>query len=307
MGASTRVLIVVAASALIGAGLLVSQAFRASPPPVPAIPPPAPPVLSSAVLVAGTDLPAGKFLEEDDLVWHDRPNTALRPDFFVKGSDVSAALVGAMLTRAVRTGEPILRNDALLPRDRGFLAAKLTPDKRSVSVAVDEVSGNAGLIQPGDHVDVIVTRTLAPTEPPARQVVGEMVAENLRVIAVDQALRAETEQGPAETAKQEAHAAPAAGANAAPRHATARTVTLEVTPRQAELLVVAAALGKLTLALRSITERFSDSPAAKPSGAAVWAGDVMHSLVLLSPRASPHAEPTAQVVVLRGVTAKQPK
>ncbi len=303
MGTGNRILIVVAAFALVGAGLLVSQAFRASPPPVPVTPAPAPPVLSSGVLVAGADLPAGKFLEEDDLVWHDRPNTALRPDFFVEGSDISATLVGAMLIRSVRTGEPILRNDAILPRDRGFLSAKLTPDKRSVSVAVDEVSGNAGLIQPGDHVDVIVTRTLAPTEPPARQVVGEMVAENLRVIAVDQALRAEAEQGQAETVKQETHGTPA---NAAPRHATARTVTLEVTPHQAELLVVAAALGKLTLTLRSVAERSGESPTAAPSGAAVWAGDVMRSLFLLSPPV-PHAEPAAQVVVLRGVGARQPK
>lgn len=303
MAAGNRILIGVAAVALAGAGLLVSRAV--APPPAPVMPAPPPVVANSAILVAKTDLPAGKFLQEDDLAWHDRPVTALRPDFFVKGSDVSGSVVGAVLTRPLRSGEPLLRNDALSTRDHGFLAAVLEPDKRSVSVAVDDVSGNAGLILPGDHVDVIVTRTLSPSEPPARQVLGEIVAENLRVIAVDQALRPMAEQIHAEAAnKQEARGTPSPGqAPNAPRH-TARTVSLEVTSRQAELIVVAAVLGKVSLALRSNTDVPDETPAAKPEGTAVWAGDVMRSLQLLSPMAAPHAEPAAQVVVLHGLGAR---
>jgi pilus assembly protein CpaB len=84
-------------------------------------------------------------------------------------------------------------------------------------------------------------------------------------------------------------------------------VSLEVTPRQAELVAVAATLGKMTLALRGAVRNPEQSPAALPAGATVWAGDVMRSLFQLSPAPAAHAGPAAQVMVLRGTGARQAK
>ena len=57
-------------------------------------------------------------------------------------------------------GQPILPADVVHPGDHGFLAAVLAPDMRAVTVAVDAVSGTAGLIWPGDRVDLILTQSM---------------------------------------------------------------------------------------------------------------------------------------------------
>jgi pilus assembly protein CpaB len=302
-----RVFMIVAAVALFGAGVLIAHAFLQAPPPAVAVAPPADVVVpSSAVMVAKSDLHAGQFLGEGDIAWRDRPNNSLRPDLYVKGADSTTALIGAVLLRAVHTGEAIQRGDVVSPHERGFLAAVLTPGKRSISVAVDEVSGNAGLILPGDHVDVIVTHTAAQGENPGRQVVAQVVLEDLTVIAIDQTLRGPTEEIQAEAAKDEKRGARLDLNSQRPR-TTARTVTLEVAPHDAEVLAVAANLGKLTLVLRSLERLPATAVVSRLDSAPVWAGDVMRPLFELgqAPAVQENAPPppppsSAEVVVLRG-------
>ena len=67
-------------------------------------------------------------------------------------------VAGAMVRRSLAPNEPILAGDVLNPGDRGFLAAVLGTGMRAVTVGVDPVSGTAGLIWPGDHVDVVLTQ-----------------------------------------------------------------------------------------------------------------------------------------------------
>ena len=75
------------------------------------------------------------------------------------------------------------------PGDHGFLAAVLKQGMRAVTVGVDAVSGTAGLIWPGDRVDVILTQSMDdPKLPPGRRVAAETVLQDARVIAIDQVL-----------------------------------------------------------------------------------------------------------------------
>ena len=46
------------------------------------------------------------------------------------------------------------------PGDHGFLAAVLAAGMRAVTVGVDATTGAAGLIWPGDRVDLILTQTI---------------------------------------------------------------------------------------------------------------------------------------------------
>jgi pilus assembly protein CpaB len=309
-----HILLIVAGVALFGAGTLIAQAFLRAPPPV-AAPPRVAETPTKSILVAKSDLAAGQFLQDGDFDWNDRPANTLRPDLYLKGADSTAPLVGAVLMRPLRAGEAIQRGDVVSPRERGFLAAVLPPDKRSISVAVDEVTGNAGLIFPGDHVDVIVTHADTQAETPARQVLGETVLENLRVLAVDQALRGPTEERGPEAAKEAKGVGSTSGppqqtsqASQQQRRATARTVTLEVTSREAEVVAVAVNLGKLTLALRSLAWTAPTAPSAIPVGEAVWAGDVMHALSEMgkAPVAAKEVAeaPTGVVLIRGGGTAK---
>jgi pilus assembly protein CpaB len=158
---------------------------------------------------------------------------------FVVNEDSRAEIRGAMLRRYLDAGGVVLRPDVLRPRDRGFLAAVLTPGSRAVSIGVDAKTGAAGLISPGDLVDVILTQEFQRGDTSAgRRIVAETVLTGIRVIAVDQQI---AQGAPASTP------VPAVGANR-----VASTVTLQVTPEQSERVAVAERLGRLVLTVRSI-------------------------------------------------------
>jgi len=81
-----------------------------------------------------------------------------------------------MVRQSLPAGTPILPGAVIRPGDHGFLAAVLRPGMRAVSVGVDAVTGTAGLIWPGDRVDLLLTQSLSGANlPPGRQVAAETV------------------------------------------------------------------------------------------------------------------------------------
>lgn len=185
------------------------------------------------VLAAAQFLRAGSLIQPANLT-----AVAFRPGTVPAGAmpDTPAnrsLYTGAMVRQSLPAGTPILPGAVIRPGDHGFLAAVLRPGMRAVSVGVDAVTGTAGLIWPGDRVDLLLTQSLSGANlPPGRQVAAETVLSDVRVIATDQRLV----QG-------------ARSDNQSP--GLARTVTLEVTPEQAERVAVAAHLGPLSLVVRS--------------------------------------------------------
>jgi len=196
-------------------------------------PPPPPPPSRTRLLVSARPLPAGTLLKDEDFVVREVPNADVPEGGFAVTPEARTELRGALLRRYLDPNEPVLRGDVLRPRDRGFLAAVLRPGMRAVSLAVDQVTGTAGLIWPGDQIDLLLTQELQEA-PVSRRVTGETVLQDVRVIAVDQQI------------------AQGAGGSDAAVGRVARTVTLEVTPDQAERVVVAIALGRLVLAVRAM-------------------------------------------------------
>ena len=98
-------------------------------------------------------------------------------------------LAGSMVRRSLQPQEVLLPADLLRPGDHGFLAAVLRPGMRATTVGVDAVSGTAGLIWPGDHVDVILTQVNEDQSlPAAHRASAETVLADVRVIAIDQQL-----------------------------------------------------------------------------------------------------------------------
>ena len=162
------------------------------------------------------------------------------------------------------------------PGDHGFLAAVLTPGRRATSIGVDAVSGTAGLIWPGDHVDVILTQEMTdPGGTGSHKVAAETVLKDVRVIAIDQQLV----QG-------------AAGANG---EGGSRTVTLEVTPEDVERVAIVTKLGRLSLAVRPVDAAPSDQGSAHP---VTWAGDVSNAYAPATK--TPDAPPTNTLHIYSG-------
>jgi len=262
------------------------------------------PASTAHVRAAADDLPAGLLLRDADLTWQAVPRDKVPAGALVQGSpedNGANGLKGNLLRHAVRAGTPLGVADVIQPNAPGFLAAALAPGMRAISVAVDDVSGNAGLIEPGDFVDILLTQQMrsdsdAPLDP-GRSVETETIAARVRVLAVGSAFRRPKEDESAPNEK-------------------ARTVTVEVTPQSAESITVASHLGALSLALRSFATQDRHAPAADDTRAQiapVWAGDVSRAWsgraaapaapAPGAPAAVPHAAPPApprHVVIYRG-------
>ena len=259
------VMMLITAAALGMIGYQLVHPIRISLPAPNALPPP----LESGYLAAAHPLPAGTLARDEDFAVKSVPVAQIPPNAIADTPDARAGLRGALIRTYIDAGQPITQADILRPRDRGFLASVLGAGMRAISIGVDPVSGVAGLISPGDHVDVLLTQQM-DKEPAAKRVLSETVLDDVRVIAIDQ----EIVQG-----------APS-GTSAAGK--IARTVTLEVTPEQAEKVTVAEQLGRLALAIRAAEDRLGPALIAKQT---TFGADV-------SPALSRPDEPVGQTVQL---------
>ncbi|WP_170979559.1 Flp pilus assembly protein CpaB [Roseomonas sp. HF4] len=243
----------------------------------------APPVVAPAprirMLVAARPLSIGTLLKDDDFREQEVTAEMVPEGAFTNGAESRAELRGALLRRFIDPNQPVVTTDVLRPRDRGFLAAVLRPGTRAISIGVDVVTGASGLIWPGDEVDLILTQNLQQQQQrgqqndPGRRVVGETILSGVRVIAVDQ---------------QISHTA----AETSVARVVARTVTIEVSPEQAERVAVAMQLGRISLVVRSI-EGVPEARDPRPS--LVFGSDVSSALT-----GAPQQAPGARMRVIQG-------
>jgi pilus assembly protein CpaB len=231
------------------------------------------------VLVAGHDLPAGSLLHDDDLRWQSWPDDQLSDAYLRKGRDDSHALDGAVVRLRIAKGEPVGASRVVKQGERGFLAAVLGPGMRATSVPLTATSDVAGLILPGDHVDLIlshpITNELQPNSP--ARLASETVLTDLRVVAIDQNVNDQDKK-------------PLSG----------KTATFEVTPKQAEIIEVAKLIGNLSLVLRSA----GDDPTTKDGADGHVAAGPTHTwdseVSPLIRHEEPVAVTNAVVTILRG-------
>jgi len=212
------------------------------------------------ILVASHDLRPGTLLKPDDISVQAIPQEKV-PEGASPDTQVARhAMVGAMVRRPMSGGEVLLPRDILRPVERGFLAAVLGPGMRAVTVGVDAITGTAGLIWPGDHVDVMLTESIEDaTRPLGKRIAAETVLTDVRVIAIDQQLAQGATPGSAE-------------------NKPATTVTIEVNATEAERVQVASRLGRLNLVVRSASSEPVPKGDAAPAPTITWASDVSPAL-----------------------------
>lgn len=157
--------------------------------------------------------------------------------------------VGQVATQRLVAGQPVLRTQ-ITDRATAFgLAGIVPPGLRAVTVPVDPVTGVAGLLKPGDRVDVIATFEVGET------LVAQTVLQDVELLALGTHT---TDVTPAETtttteAKDEQ--TPAEETTRARRETVEYpNATLGVTPEDAQKLMLAEQRGKLRLALRPVGE-----------------------------------------------------
>jgi pilus assembly protein CpaB len=211
------------------------------------------------VLTAARPVHAGELLKPEDIGTKVMPvNDPTAATAMHDAPDARGLLVGSMVRRSLSAGDLLRDSDLMRPGDHGFLAAVLEPGMRAMTLAVDNTTGSAGLIWPGDRVDLILTQSIQDTSLPlGHRVAAETVLSNARVIAIDQQII----QGAAPTSSDSSQ----------------RTVTLEVTEEAAQRISVAIRLGRLSLSVRS-AEKSQVAAQASSSPQMTWAADVSPAL-----------------------------
>lgn len=214
-----------------GAGYLAMNMMNQPVPEPQVVAPQAPQIELDEVLVASENLNTGARIEER-VRWQKWPTEALSPDFITRSSrpDAMQELNSAVVRSTIAQGEPI-RAIKLLGADQSFMSSILPSGKRAVATQIAADTSAGGFILPDDYVDVIMT---SRPRDGGTDFVTETILTNIRILAIDQTIR-EDEEGRLVQVGQ--------------------TATLELTPRQAEIITVAQQMAdRLTLALRSVKD-----------------------------------------------------
>lgn len=208
------------------------------------------------VLVAARDLPAGRSLEVADLARRAVPS-AFVPRGAFRPEDIARA-TGKPLLVPLGAGEPLVLTQ-LLQRADPTLAARLRGGARAVTVPVDEVSSQAGLVRPGDHIDLMLAEERVQGN--GRCVLVRPLLEKVKVLATGQ-----RQNDPSRSAE----AALRSGSDEAVDYST---ITLDVTPEQAQQLAIALRIGELIPMLRGESDVHPTRLASRGSGSSACTAD----------------------------------
>ena len=187
------------------------------------------------VLCFSKSVPGGTVLQRSDLGIKTVPETGLRGQA-LQEHDLQSVL-GRKIVLGHRIGDVLFWSDIEGGNPvSGGLASDIRKTMRAVSINASGASSVSGMVRPNDHVDVIATFSFPDEKTNGREMslVTCTILQNVLVLATGK-----------ETSKGIGRSAPGAGGNYS-------TVTLEVTPREAEMLVFAEQIkGRLSLSLRN--------------------------------------------------------
>ena len=177
------------------------------------------------VLVSNADLSWGTKLTPEMLQLQEFPSGAIPEGHFTS----LEAIKDRVLLVEIKRNELLLESKlAPLGTTNGGVAAVTDPNKRAMSVKVDDVIGVAGFIKPNDRVDVMVT--IEQEAGKQGHAMAKMILDNVRVLAAGTQME---RKGKDEEPKP------------------VQVITVEVAVEEAEKLALASTQGKLRLALRN--------------------------------------------------------
>ena len=186
---------------------------------------------TTTVVVAKQSLRFGMILNANDLEEVQWPSKAVPAGSIKTISEFLKGPEKRVVIAAMEASEPVLASKVTGPGERATLSAVIAPSMTAVSIPLNETQGIAGLVVPGDRVNVMITKTLEEDKSYI-----DVVVPNIRVVAVDQVIDQRTEKPSA-----------------------IRSATLEVTPNDAKRLALAGSFGTLSLMLRKAGDNVTPS------------------------------------------------
>ncbi len=178
---------------------------------------------TQTAVVAVRDLKAGEKLVPDMVREAQFPSELLPKGAFTSRDQIFAGDAERMLAASISQNEPILAQRLLDSSDS--MVGRINPGMHGVTIKVNETSSVGGFVQPGDHVDVLMTQTERGEANASRRAYTKTLIKNIRVLAADQQIQRKADAQPP------------------------KTVTLEVVEDDAKRLTLAGAIGQLSLVL----------------------------------------------------------
>jgi pilus assembly protein CpaB len=176
-------------------------------------------------VVAAADIKFGEKITPEKVKVVDWPANTLPQGSFQRLDDLTMG-AGRTAMRPIVANEILTDKSLATGANRLSTAQLLNPQMRAISVPVNEVSGVAGLIFPGDRVDVFMTR-----QPEEALPYSELLAQGARVLAVGVDMNVGKD-----------------------KPEIVKSATIEVTPLQAQKISLAVTVGQVNLALRHFTD-----------------------------------------------------
>jgi pilus assembly protein CpaB len=190
------------------------------------------------VLVAAIEIPVGTQVTTDKLRWQNWPSAAVSPLMVTREASPQGIedVTGSIARAPTLDGEPIRKDKMIKGANGGFMSAVLPAGMRAIAINI--VSSGAktagGFVLPNDRVDIIRTgRDEETTRQKQTDIfVSDTILQNIRVLAIGQNVQERNGE----------------------KVVIGETATLEVDPKQAEMLTLAQRTGDLALVLRSLSD-----------------------------------------------------
>jgi pilus assembly protein CpaB len=180
------------------------------------------------IAVANVDIELGGRVSPEMIRMADWPEGSVPAGAFNEGPK----LEGRVVLVSIQRGEPITEGRLAPVGTKGGLSAVVPEGKRAMTVRVNDVVGVAGFALPGTYVDVMVnTQDERAQRGDRDHSISKIVLERILVLAVAQ-------EADRDSTKPK----------------VVNAVTLELTPKDAEMLDLARSVGTLSLVLRNQTD-----------------------------------------------------
>jgi pilus assembly protein CpaB len=179
------------------------------------------PIASGQVVVATTEVSPGNPLNGATLKMATWPKELIPPQAASGLNQVD----GRVVLSPISVGEPILLTKLAPVGTAAGLSSLMEENKRAFTIRVDDVTGVAGFIHPGDKVDILADMKMRGID----DNFSKTILQNIKVLSIGQLWEQKGGDG---------------------KPLLVNTVTMELTPQQSEVMNLASNEGKIRLVLR---------------------------------------------------------
>ena len=200
---------------------------------------------TAMILVTPTSIQPGEVISMSKLIWKEWPILSINPQYITKDhKEQLSGLEGSVARYPILEGEPVIMANVIKTDGKSILAVVIRPGMRAVSVPFNKIVNAPALISPGDLIDVVIPQKYQQKADivNSENFVGQTIIRGVRVLAVDDTIQKMSTKD----------------------SVPPKTITLEVTPQQAELLAVAIPKDAIIISMRSVFGTQNSSQDAYP-------------------------------------------